>query len=363
MLGADGGFLSKLSAKLLSLNPTLLSDPPPIEEATNGNDICYQNPTIYCKDLYFGMRGVVGSWFLSPSRIISETVIVVLVATLIIFYFGRSTRTTSSGNGDGDGIVSATSSMSSLRPPKLMRIVTTIMFTLQVAYKVCGYPGKILVMVMPCNMLWILNMVLCNYNCYNLSHTILQLQCSYVGLVLVALANPDFSDTVLYGEVYFFYLHHFFLLYYILYYVFITRKVSTYIQTQNNDDEGDDVTTHNRKRRNGNRGVVLVFLDGMKLSLKWILLSCAYFALFYFGIVTPMSILSGLNLNYMLHPPPNQDDLVGQGYRIMSIVYCGVLFTVMRFVLVVAEFCWRKIHICVTRSSGGKTQVVTKKNA
>jgi len=100
-------------------------------------------------------------------------------------------------------------------------------------------------------------------------------------------------------------------------------------------------------------------IDGVKISTKWILLSCAYFALFYFGIVTPMAILSGLNLNYMLHPPPNQDDLVGEGYRITSIVYCAVMFTVIRLVVVILEFSWRKI-ISLISKEGNPT--VKKKN-
>jgi len=312
------------------------------------------------------MRGVVGSWFLSPVRIISESFIVVSVATLIILYFAANNNKTS---GSSSSSSSSGSTAPSLRPPKIMQILTTIMFTLQIAYKVCGYPGKILIMVMPCNMLWILNMVLCYYDYskdtkagnngaptkttttssyHKLSHTILQLQCSYVGLILVALANPDFSDTVLYGEVYFFTFIIFFLLYYVLHYVFITRQISTYIPMQN-DGEGviDGMS---------NMGGVI---DGVKISTKWILLSCAYFALFYFGIVTPMAILSGLNLNYMLHPPPNQDDLVGEGYRITSIVYCAVMFTVIRLVVVILEFSWRKI-ISLISKEGNPT--VEKKN-
>ena len=79
--------MQNLSIRLLSLNPTLLPNPPPIIEQTNGNGVCYQNPTILCKDLYFGMRGVVGSWFLSPSRIIVETIAVVSVSSLIILFW------------------------------------------------------------------------------------------------------------------------------------------------------------------------------------------------------------------------------------------------------------------------------------
>lgn len=328
-----------------------------MEEQTNGNDICYQNPTIYCKDLYFGMRGVVGSWFLSPQRIIIETIVVVSISYLLISLVKPSMNRNNHNNGSSSSPSSALRKIS--RPPKVMRIATTIIFTLQIIYKICGYPGKILIMVMPCNVLWTLNMILCYYKINhqnnnnnnnnnnvniitlkevnqldysNVAYTILQLQCSYIVLVLVALANPDFSDTVLFGEVYFFIIHHFFLLYYIIHYIFITGQISTLLggnDDYENNDKGKSTMCH--------------VTSCITHFMQWIIMSCSYFAIFYFGIVTPLSIKSGLNLNYMLHPPPNQDDLVGEGYRITSIVYCAVSFTVMRFMIVVLEFMWRKL--------------------
>jgi hypothetical protein len=344
--------MSTLSSKLLSLNPTLLTIPPPMEEQSNGNDICYQNPTIYCKDLYFGMRGVVGSWFLSPQRIIFETIVVVSISYLFIAFVGKSYT----NRNHNSSSCSALRKIS--RPPKLMRIGTTIIFTLQIIYKTCGYPGKILIMVMPCNVLWTLNMILCYYKINHqnndtnsdstlqkvtqleyskVAYTIVQLQCSYIVLAFVALANPDFSDCVLFGEVYFFIIHHFFLLYYIIHYIFITGQISTLGPMI---VENDVQNMNDSKKGKSNMSLVTSCVTNF---IHWIIMSCSYFAIFYFGIVTPLSIKSGFNLNYMLHPPPNQDDLVGEGYRITSIFYCAVSFTVMRFIIVVFEFMWRKM--------------------
>ena len=322
--------LSEAAKWLLRLNPTLLQNPPPITESS-GNDICYQDPIVYCKDLPFGMRGVVGSWFLSPNRIMIETIVILSIAILILSIvkpFIPSAR-----------IVS--------RPSKLMRLATATIFTLQLLYKLCGYPGKILVMVMPCNVLWILNMIISFYGINartpsqqmiesysNIVYYIIQIQFSYTALVFVALLNPDFSDTVLFGEVYFYYIHHFFLLYYIIHYLFINGQVSTM-----------DI----REKYGNHNGSLIV--HQIISFLQWVLISCCYFAIFYFGIVTPLSIYSGLNLNYMLHPPPNQDDLVGEWYRIMSIVYCAISFTVMRFILVLIEIVWRKIVLLVKKKN------------
>ena len=101
--------------------------------------------------------------------------------------------------------------------------------------------------------------------------------------------------------------------------------------------------TYGNYNYNDNDNRTTTVVNGIKDFFSWTLLSCSYFAFFYFGIVTPLSIQSGLNLNYMLHPPPNQDDLVGQGYRMMSIVYCVVSFAVMRMIIIVLELIWRKV--------------------
>ena len=76
--------------------------------------------------------------------------------------------------------------------------------------------------------------------------------------------------------------------------------------------------------------------------LKWISLVSAYFAIFYFIIITPIAILSGLNLNYMLHPPPDQDVLVGQSYRMISNVCCLIGFTGMRLFIMMMELIFKR---------------------
>ena len=324
-----------LSSKLHAINPRLLSKPPPIVEQTS-NDICYINPIILCKDLYFGMRGVVGSWYLSPKRIILETCIVLIIAiTILITIKAKEKRRLS--NHHCEHLIH--------RPPKAMRVATAMTFTLQIFYKVFGYRGKILIMVMPCNVIWVMNMILCYYrfdspesenntslflSYHNVAQTILQLQCSYIALVFVALLNPDFSDCVLLGEVHFYYIHHFQLLYFVMHYIFITGQVSTLsIASQLSTSTSTSTSTSS------------MMIKELMYFTTWILQSCSYFAIFYFGIVTPMSIVSGLNLNYMLHPPPNQNDLIGQGYRITSIGYCAVVFVIMRLMVIIMEMIWK----------------------
>jgi hypothetical protein len=65
--------------------------------------------------------------------------------------------------------------------------------------------------------------------------------------------------------------------------------------------------------------------------------SCAFFGLFYFNVVSFLAILSGLNLNYMLHPPPAQDVVIGEWYRFYSIGLVSLLFALSRLLGYVVE--------------------------
>ena len=78
--------------------------------------------------------------------------------------------------------------------------------------------------------------------------------------------------------------------------------------------------------------------------LKWWLLSCVFFSIYYFTIVTPTAIMSGLNLNYMLSPPPLPVDWVqGNNYRLISTSVCACAFFIMRLVVTMVEKIGRSI--------------------
>uniref|UniRef100_A0A7S4J714 Uncharacterized protein n=2 Tax=Odontella aurita TaxID=265563 RepID=A0A7S4J714_9STRA len=201
-----------------------------------------------------------------------------------------------------------------LRPPSFIRIISVIFFGLQSVYKYAGYPGKWLSMLLPCNVLWFLHTVLAYYPMSSQSsHVIIQLCVAYSGLAMVALAVPDTDDCVLPLEKVFFFTHHTMLLAFPAYHVGFSGKVSLL------PDKSEGETFW------GN-------------FMKWHLLSCAIFALFYFSLVTPISIYSGLNLNYMLSPPPNPGDFVsGPNFRILSIGCCATLFFLARLLASVGE--------------------------
>ena len=66
------------------------------------------------------------------------------------------------------------------------------------------------------------------------------------------------------------------------------------------------------------------------------------FGIFYFGIVTPLSLYSDLNLNYMLSPPLMMD---GLDYRLESCVAIGAGFFVARLAATIFEFVFRRVII------------------
>lgn len=96
--------------------------------------------------------------------------------------------------------------------------------------------------------------------------------------------------------------------------------------------------------------------DGIVFNfLKIWILACAYFALFYFGVGVPLSLLSGLNLNYMLQPPPNPGDMVsGPNFRLQSTMACAAVFFFIQFLVTIFEFFGRG----TTKSFAGKPKDV-----
>ncbi len=303
-----------------AINPSLTEYPRPIDNKT-GEDICYHgigpdDEAIYCKHLPIDMLGSVGSWYISPQRHLVESVLVSLVSLFVLVHLLPKLLKNGSGNGNGNGSVSDTTA--DLRPASWMKFVSVIALVLQTWYKILGYDGKIYSMMLPCNVLWFLAILLSFYPSSSklskpLSETIVQLWFSYIGLPVAALAQPDTTDSIQFGEVYFFFIHHSLLVFFPLYYLYTAKSstVQNYTLWEN---------------------------------VQWILVSCAFFGLFYFGIVAPFSLYVGLNLNYMLLPPAGSG-VEGPTYRLQSIGVCVTVFTIMRVLLIVGEI--------LLRGSGG----------
>jgi len=310
--------IETLAALLHSLNPRLLRYPPPAIEVT-GHDICYLGPNgeddldqvIFCRDLQDDQRPTIGSWYLQPERHIVESTIVTITALLIVRYFQN--------NHDDDKNNKSAKQQKQLnqRPPALIRLVTVFMFAMQLTNKLNSYDTKVLQMLAPCNVLWILAMILHFHP--NLSASkfqgIVQLHVTYIVLPIVAIAVPDLSDLTKFWEVPMFFLHHILLILIPVYYV-VTRRVS--LITEGAEGSG--------------------FMMAASLNARHWLIGCAYFSLLYFPIVSLVSIWSGTNLNYMLSPPPNPGDILGgDNFRLMSVGCCSGIFMLGRAMMVALE--------------------------
>ncbi|KAL7549927.1 hypothetical protein ACHAWF_013182 [Thalassiosira exigua] len=296
--------LSLAGDVLKSINPSLLESPPPITEES-GNDVCYLGPNgedahhsvIFCKDLPDGLRAMVGSWYLHPERHIVEYVMFVTISSLVI---QRLIPTLSRY---------PEKKASELHPPLFIKAVTFFIYTCQLAYKINGYPGKILFMAMPCNVLWTIWTALCflPLNAQTM-HVMYQVIIPYTSLSVVALATPDTSDLKMWMEIPFFFFVHYALIVYPIYFL-VSGRISAL---------------------SANDGIVSNFA-------KWWALASAYFALFYFGVGVPLSLVFGINLNYMLSPPPNPGDMVsGPNFRLQSTLCCAMVFFFFQFVVTAA---------------------------
>lgn len=186
-----------------SINPSLLSYPPPsIEES--GHDVCYlgtrgeddRQSVIYCRDLPLGQRGMVGSWYIHPERHMLESIAFVIISCSIIIRILPTLSKFPEKQSDN------------LNPPLLIKIATFIIFSCQIVYKTNGYPGKILFMAMPCNVLWTMWAALCfvPLNTQTM-HIMYQLIVPYTSLAIVAVATPDTKDLMMWMEIPFFLLH------------------------------------------------------------------------------------------------------------------------------------------------------------
>lgn len=307
-----------------SVNPSLISSPPPSTEES-GHDVCFLGPNgeedhqhyIYCKDLPAGQRGMVGSWYIHPERHVIEFIAFVTISAIIIRMLTPRLSKYPAKKADN------------LNPPLFIKIATFFFFTCQVAYKTNGYPGKVLFMAMPCNVLWTMWAALCFLPLKSQTkHIMYQLIIPYTGLAVVAVAAPDASDLVMWMEIPFFFLMHCALIAYPIYFL-LSGRIS-----------------------------VLPSSDGMVSNfLKWWTLSCAYFALFYFGVGVPLSVVFGINLNYMLSPPPAPASMFmsGPNFRLQSTLCCAAAFFFVQFLVTAAAVFGRaaskKASLSSTRKS------------
>lgn len=293
--------LAQAAEWLYQLNPTMLKVPP---RATD-EEYCFMGPdggtegAVTCREIGYAHATCVGSWMLPPEYHIVEGIAVTLVALVVLHLVAPSLKAL------------IDTKTCKIQHPRGSRAASLFCFGMVMIYKVFGYPKRIFYIVMPCNMQWALSFLQCFLipeSWTILQYTVLQLRISYIVSVIIAIVTPETEDCVLPGEYVFYWINHAILL--ILPAAYIANgSVSCFPPS--------DSTMSTRT-----------------FNLLWLAYSCAAFAIFYFIPVVLLAIYSGLNLNFMMHPPHDHFALKGQYYRLTSIALLSTLFGVSRLLAV-----------------------------
>lgn len=267
--------------------------PTPPKPVGPDDDICFLGPdgdgtpgkVVLCGTLPLGMRPNIGAYYLHPDRLVTEGIAVTVVCALLLAFLFPAVRATQPKNVN-----------TKIQHPKWVPPVTAFCCTMIFIYKISAYPSKLFFITMPCNMQWVLTAALV-FGPTSWQKTLLELLVSYLGGAFVALATPDTTDCTMFGEKEFFFANHMILPIIPLAYI--------------------------------NNGSITMRTSFQK-HVQWWGISCCCFGIFYFTITTILAVYSGLNLNYMLHPPPGQGLVDGEWYRFASIFLCALEFAMNR---------------------------------
>lgn len=295
--------INKVADALHNINRSLCDSPPRgLDE-----EFCFLGPNgtedgaILCKDLEYEHAISVGSWMLGPSKLVVEGVAGIFICCLVLSWLIPKLRAISPP-------------MTTIHHPKWASLVSLFCTGMILYYKIAAFENKIYFLVMPCNMQWVISVMQCFLvpDSYKfLQFSILQIRLTYLMSVVIAIVTPETDDCVLLGEYQFYWFNHFVLLVLPLAYV-ANGSVSCFPSK-------------------ASRCSTLAY------NAYWWLFSCIIFYVFYFGPVTIMAIYSGLNLNFMLHPPHDHFLLKGQNFRLVATASLGFFYSISRYICLKVE--------------------------
>ena len=289
--------LNAAAEALHSINRSLCDRPP---RGLN-KEFCFlgsdgtEDGGILCKDLEYEHAISVGSWMLGPRKIVVEGVVGIFVCCLVLSWLVPKLR--------------SISQIKTIEHPKGAPLVSLFCTGMILYYKTAGFENKIFYLVMPCNMQWVLSVIQCFLvpDSYKFSQfSILQIRLTYLMSVVIAIVTPETDDCTALGEFEFYWFNHFVLLVLPLAYV-LNGSVSCFPSK-------------------ASQCSVLAY------NTYWWLFSCILFYIFYFGPVTIMAISTGLNLNFMLHPPHDHFLLKGGNFRLVATASLGFFYFISRFI-------------------------------
>lgn len=295
--------LNGVAEALHNINRSLCDRPP----RGLDDEFCYLGPdgtedgAILCKEMAYDHAMSVGSWVLEPKKIVTEGVVGISICSLTLVWLVPKLRAISPP-------------IKTIEHPKGSPPLSLLCSGMILYYKTIGFENKIFYFVMPCNMQWALSVMQCYLvpNSYKfLQYSILQIRLTYLMSVVIAIVTPETGDCTAPGEYEFYWFNHFVLLLLPLTYV-VNGSVSCY------PSEASQCST-------------------LTYNAYWWLFSCIIFYVFYFGPVTIIAISSGLNLNFMLHPPNDHFLLKGQNFRLVATASLGFFYFISRFICLNVE--------------------------
>jgi len=305
--------LDQAAAWLYSVNPTLCKVPPRAAD----DEYCYMGPdggeegALLCGDILYSHATCVGSWLLPPEHHIVEGIVVTALALLAM----KATIPKLYQVTDMQHL--------QIQHPPGASGASLFCVSLILCYKYFGYPARTYYMVMPCNMQWVLSFIQCFVvpeSCKVAQYTLLQLRLTFIMSVIIAIVTPETEDCILPFEYEFYWINHFLLLLLPAAYV-ANGSVSCLppkATTSNSNNSSEAVST-------------------WAFNYYWWQFSCLMFCLFYFIPVTFLAIYSGLNLNFMLHPPHDHFALKGRWFRLVATLLLALLFGVSRLLVLGGE--------------------------
>ena len=272
------------------LNPALLDKFSPKGE---GGDLCYAG--VRCDELVCG-RSNVAWWMLSPEQHAEEWVMLTFGALLgLAVLWSLRDRAyfdaLSSSKGSGAPPVGGSASIP-LRP--FLLVCSLALNAAAWFYKGATGKGIYAYQVVPCHMMNLFQLVLLVIPDGLLFQCVGNLVLCWTINPASALAVPDTSGLHMPLETEHFYAMH----YFICAVPFVLA------------------------------GSGAVHVGPWSRCLWWVLVQICIFALIYYTTVTPLAIVTGLNLNYMMQPPPGFTSgvLAGEQYRLWSTAGLSAMF-------------------------------------
>lgn len=199
-------------------------------------------------------------------------------------------------------------------PSLAMKLTTSLIMALHIGYKLNGNGSrtKILYMMAPCNFLWLVYWAICYIPMTARARQIAyQITVPYLAFPTLAFIAPEEVNLTNWMERPFFYVHHA-LLVVLAFHLLRSRRVSMI-------PKSGDIS--------------------YSILKEWVL-AFSFFGIYHSALSVPLSIVFGVNLNYVMSPPNTHWSggwFGGRWYRLQLVTYFGAEFLLIQLLIAIFE--------------------------